>query len=589
MSRRSFYTSLLCIILCLLTLLDCDSSFAPYLIAALAALFCLFQNRNTSIDRKSRTYRIIMTVSAICAVFITLANHRIWLHPEMPDIRSALFVRICKLLLILMIMSGVYVSVRSILVFIWQDPKRVMITASEGSKKNARLFFWIPFAAILTVYLTIYICCYFPGLLSLDSIDQISQIFTGEYSNHQPFFHTVLIGLLVRAGLTVFGNINSAVAVYVVFQVIFMALVFSFVIYNMAVFGMPGPACIAASVWYCLMPFHIMYSFTVWKDVLFGAFVTCLITFFIRIMTDTGNSIMNYIGFSVCGPFICLIRSNGLFAYVFVFLALIMLARKQKKLAYIMLITIAVSLLLKHGVLKFIGVTPPDTVESLSIPLQQISRVIAEDGYIEDADRQLILRVMDIDRVKDTYDPEISDPIKNLIRDCGDQEYLAQNKGAFALAYLRTLAHNPMKYVLAWTDSTCGYWNSGYGYWVWYWDVESNPYGITRSVVSPGMLHVMDEYLWLFYNNNILQMFTSIGLFVWIMLVLLAVAIFTGNRAGIISTVPVLAILLSLLISSPVFSEFRYMYAMFCALPVITAITLTDGVGKRGKSDADNV
>ena len=298
---------------------------------------------------------------------------------------------------------------------------------------------------------------------------------------------------------------------------------------------------------------------------------------------------MNYIGFSVCGPFICLIRSNGLFAYVFVFLALIMLARKQKKLAYIMLITIAVSLLLKHGVLKFIGVTPPDTVESLSIPLQQISRVIAEDGYIEDADRQLILRVMDIDRVKDTYDPEISDPIKNLIRDCGDQEYLAQNKGAFALAYLRTLAHNPMKYVLAWTDSTCGYWHSGYGYWVWYWDVESNPYGITRSVASPGMLHVMDEYLWLFYNNNILQMFTSIGLFVWIMLVLLAVCIFTGNRAGIISTVPVLAILLSLLISSPVFSEFRYMYAMFCALPVITAITLTDGVGKRGKSDADNV
>ena len=576
-------------ILCLLTLLDSGSFFAPYLIAGLAAFFCLLRNRTADTDRKCRTYYIIVIVSLIVAIFITFANHSIWVHPVMPDIRSALFVRICKLLLILILMSGIYVIVSNILVFLWSDPESIMPVVREKIKRPS-LFFFIPFALLLIMYLTIYLCCYYPGILSVDSIDQIGQYFSGEYSNHHPFYHTVLIGLFLRVGLAVFGNINSAVAAYVIFQIIFMAAVFSFVIYNMVLLVMPRWLVVITAIWYCVMPFHIMYSFTVWKDVPFGAFVACFITFYIRIMTETGNIKLNYIGFSVCGPCICLFRSNGLFAYVFVFLALVLLAKKQKKLLYITGTTILVCLFLKHGVLKFYNVAPADTVESLSIPLQQISRVIVEDGYIEDGDRELLSQIIDIDSVKDTYDPRISDPIKNMIRDYGDQDYLSQNMGAFAGVYLRTLAHNPLTYVVAWTDSTCGYWNSGYEYWIWFWDVQSNSYGITRSIASESVLHAMDEYLWLYYNNNILQVFTSIGLFVWILFLLLAVSIFSGNRTATISTVPIFAIILSLLISSPVFSEFRYMYAMFCSLPIIIAITLSrSAVCKREEADEDNM
>lgn len=577
-------------VLCLLTLPLSDSFFAPYLIAGLAAFYCLLKNRNEDTDRKSRAYRIIMTISAIAAVFITLANHKIWLHPEMPDIRSAMFVRICKLLLILIIMSGIYVIVSNILIFIRHDPKRVMFAPSEESGKNKLLFFCIPFTAMMIIYMTIYLCCYYPGILSVDSIDQIGQFFTGEYSNHHPFYHSALISLFIRAGLSVFGNINSAVAGFIIVQIIFMAAVFSFVIYNMAELGMPRWTLVATSVWYCVMPFHIMYSFTLWKDVPFGAFVTCLITFFVRIMTQKGNTRLNYIGFSVCGPFICLFRSNGLFAYVFVFLALILLVRKQKKLLIITGTTILVCLILKYGVLKLFNVTPPDTVESLSIPLQQVARVIAEDGYIEVGDKALISQIIDIDSAKESYDPTISDPIKNLIRDFGNQDYLTQNMGKFAGVYLRTFSHNPVTYVIAWVDSTCGYWNSGYDYWVWYWDVQENPYGITRTIRSEGVLHAMDEYLWLYYNNTILQVFTSIGLAVWILLILFAVSIFTGNRTATVSAIPILAIILSLVISSPVYSEFRYMYALFCSLPIIIAITLGSfKTTKREGSDEDNV
>ena len=80
--------------------------------------------------------------------------------------------------------------------------------------------------------------------------------------------------------------------------------------------------------------------------------------------------------------------------------------------------------------------------------------------------------------------------------------------------------------------------------------------------------------LWLFYNNSVLQIFTAIGFFVWIVLLVFAIDISDNNRTGIITIVPILSILLSLLISAPVFSEFRYMYALFCALPIIIAVSL---------------
>ena len=575
MSKRYSLTGLLCILLSLITLQGSRAWFAPYFVAALFALFCLYKNHTAGSCLKGRNWITAEVASVISALFITLANYGIWLHPDMPEVRTAMFVRIYKLLLILIIFSGAYMCVRNILVYTYGAAKDMVCKTPASDKKRDLLFFFIPFALFLAVYFTVYFGCYYPGLLSVDSIDQITQVFTGVYSNHQPFYHTLLIGLFLRIGMALSGNVNAAVATYVIVQIVFMSATFAFVIHNMARLGLPYAACIVATIWYAVMPYHIMFSFTVWKDVPFGAFVTLLIVFFVRIFAGIGNKAVSYAGFTVSGLVMCLIRSNGLFAYIFVALALILFMRRQKALVVISLSTIVAAFLLKHAVLSAYGVTQPDTVESLSIPLQQVARTIADGGYITDEDKDLISRIADYDSIADTYSPDISDPVKNMIRDYGCEDYLKDNLGAYGGLYLRTLAHNPMSYVTAWIDSTCGYWNSGYDYWIWYWDVEGNPYGITKNVGSKSLNTFMDEYLWLFYNNGILKLFTAVGMFLWAVLLLLFVNIFSQNRVGIIAIIPILSIFLSLLVSSPVFAEFRYMYAMFCALPILAAITFT--------------
>ena len=545
-------------------LIDSRAYIAPYLLAAIFALYCLHCNASISIDRSGRAYRIITAAATVAGIFITLANYDIWLQPVSLDVRSAFFVRLCKTAYILIIFAGSFVSTQNILLHVILTEDRNFTVREHGCYKH----FLIPFAVILCIYTIIWVGCYFPGLMSPDSIDQVRQLFTREYSNHQPYYHTRLLGIFIGAGTAISGNINGGVAFYAIFQIVVMAATFAFVVYNMAKTGFPDLACTVATIWYALMPFHIMYSFTVWKDVLFGAAFTLMIVFIIR-MTGTGGRTADYIAFAVSSVTICLIRSNGLFAYVFVFAACLLLARSNRRLIGIMAGVIVASFLLKHSVLAMLDVTEPDTVESLSIPLQQIARVIADDGSMTKEDIDFLSEIIDIGAVKDNYNPDISDPIKNMIRDYGNQEYLGSHMGDFARVYVRTIVRNPLKAVLAWVDSTCGYWNSGYSYWVWYWDIEQNEFGISRCVNSPAMLHFMDEYLWLFYNNRILQLFTSIGLHVWIVLILFAKYIAKGSRAGIIACVAILAILLSLLVSSPVYSEFRYMYAMFCALPIL--------------------
>ena len=531
------------------------------------------------VNDKTPDHRCAITVmSVVAAFFITIANYQIWLHPILPDVRTPMFVRLVKAAYILIIMAGSYFTVRNILAFTAGSSCTFCKTSDKPSvddvrQKSSVLYFLIPFIIISAVYLPVYFLSYYPGLLSLDSIDQIDQLFTGVYSNHQPFYHTLLIGLFIRPILALSGNMNTAVAFYVTVQILVVASTFAFCVRTMADLGTPRPAMIAATVWYAIMPFHIMFSFTVWKDVYFGAFVTLFILFFIRLNKNIGNSKLNLAGFSLCGPVICLIRSNGLFVYVFVFLAVLLLIRQNKKLWIIMLITIAASLILKHPVLNAADVTPPDTVESLSIPLQQISRVIADGGNISEEDMAFLDTFMDTGAVADTYNPDISDPVKNMIRDKGAEEALTDNMGTFLGVYVRTFFKNPMTYVVAWVDSTCGYWNSGYNYWVWYWDVEENSHGISPVTVSPAVRTAMDQYLWLYYNNPVLQITLATGMFAWIVLILFARCIFTKNTVGIIAIVPILAIILSLVISAPVYAEFRYMYALFCCLPALFALT----------------
>ncbi len=518
----------------------------------------------------------VIVLSVFFSLLMLLVNHVIWYRPQFGASYGLLVYRALKLFVMLAIILGSFVSVYNMLVFILSTKDSYPLAREKSDGTKDYLSFVIPFAVFMTVYCLIYFLCYYPGILSIDSIDQITQMFTGVYSNHHPLSHTLLVQLFLKAGLAVSSDMNRAVSVYVIFQMILMSATFAFTVSTMKKMRIHRALVIASAVFFAVMPFHIMFSFTIWKDVIFGAAVTLFVVSATRIMKNIGNAAVNYTVAAVSSVMFCLTRSNGLFAFVIVAAAVFLLMRKHMKLFVIMVSAIVISLVIKHGVFSMFDVAPPDTVEMLSIPLQQVARVNSEGGYMSDEDISLLSEIIDVEAAKTAYDPGLSDPIKNMIRDFGNQQFITQNRGRFISLYLRTFIHNPVLYFIAWADQTKGFWNSGYPCMVWFGGIENNSLGIRPAIASPAMRAVFEGYLRLFYENPVFQVFVSIGLFVWAMLLMLYRSLAGGNKSGIIATMPIAAIVLSLVISTPAFSEFRYVYALFCLLPFIAAAALTE-------------
>ncbi len=575
MKQRTFIAQLVLIIMCAMMLTQTDSYYAPYLLAAVFSLFCLGRNRRVSSPLSGRSLYLTMLLSAFCAMMILFANHRIWVHPAMPDERSALFYRAYKLFIILVIFLGSTFSILNILTFIIYTRSEHPLPERVQESSHPFLYFVIPFVSMAAVYGAVYACCYYPAIMSVDAIDQTAQILSGVYSNHHPLCHTLLIKLFFDPVYGLTGDINRAVSSYIIFQILFMSATFAFLIRTMYDLKAPRYCMVTAGIYYAVMPFHIMFSFTIWKDVIFGAFVTLFVIFFVRLLKNIGHKALNITGFTVCSAAFCLFRSNGLFAYVIVAICVFFIFRERRKLIIIMLASIVCAFVVKHTVFPMFSVTSPDTVEMLSIPLQQVTRVFVDNGNVSSEDAALISNIINIDEAVKAYDPGISDPIKNMIRDFGNQQFIGRNNGAFIGMYLRTLIHNPLSYILAWVDQTKGYWNSGYKYMLWYWEVEGNSFGIVRTIGSERINTAMGEYLWLFYNDPCIRIFVSIGFSVWILLLAFFRAAVGKNRDALITTIPTIAIILSLLVSTPAYSEFRYVYSLYCLIPLIAVMTLS--------------
>jgi len=576
-NKRWFYVQLAFVIAGVVCLKQTDSYYPPYLLASAFALYTLFNNRSSSGNISKKSLYAIILLSAFIGMMITLANHNIWVRPAMPDVRSAVFYRLYKLFIILVIFAGSGVGVMNILMFITERKDNFVKCDRAKESSHPFLVFLIPFISMIVVYTFFYLCCYYPAIMSIDAIDQVSQILSGVYSNHHPLMHTLFIKMIFAPALAMTGDINRAISAYIIFQIVFLSAVFAFLVKTMADLKMPRSAMIAACIYYLVMPFHIMFSFTIWKDVVFGAFVTLFVIFMVRLLATKQHKLFDLIGFAVSSLAFGLFRSNGLFALVIVTVVAFFVLKKERRLVIIMAVSIAVALLIKHSVFPYFSVTPPDTVEKLSIPLQQVTRVFVDNGNVTDEDRELISNIIDIDKAIEEYDPGVSDPIKNMIRDHGNQQFISENSGAFISMYIRTFIHNPLEYMLAWVDQTKGYWNGGYGYMLWYWGVENNDLGIVRTIGNERIDTALGEYLWLFYNDPIFEVFVSLGLAGWVLLLALYRNIVSNNRAALMTTIPPLAIILSLLVSTPAFSEFRYVYSLFCLLPLIISMTLLKG------------
>lgn len=552
MNKKLNLIKFLFIIYWFIFLCNTDSYFEPYLLTGILGIYALFKNKEYSKSKLDIFFSIFLS---LC---ISLANYKYFNIASLNNILDT----------IVYIFNFSLISIISYLIF-----KEILnlishIDLNKGNSNKKHHIFLISFLLIFIVDTFVLFTTRYPGTLSPDSINQISQIIDNSYSNHHPFYHTMIIKLCLSVGQTLFGNINAGVATYSIFSIFISALSFSYVISTISKSTNNIKLTIIVGIWYLIMPFYIEFSYTMWKDVFFGLSLMVYVTSLYRVFKNIGNSLTNYIVLIISSFGICLLRSNGYFVYILSTIIFIIIFKDKKKLIAIFILVILGSYILKYPLLNSLNVSSTDKIESLSIPLQQVSRVIV-DKDIDNTDKNLISKIIDCDLVKEVYEASSADEIKNLIREKGNASYLENNLNDYLKFYISLGLKYPLSYISAWIDQTRGYYNSGYEFFRWGLGVEENTYGISQVVNSNILYKLFNIYSFRLFNLPIIRTLVCIGLYFWLVIISLYKSIINKNKLSYFISIPFIIVVLSLCIASPVFSEFRYVYSLFCAVPIL--------------------
>ncbi|MCM1251759.1 MAG: DUF6020 family protein [Clostridium sp.] len=469
----------------------------------------------------------------------------------------------------------------------------------EQERREEKWYVFLIFFLICLVCYLPYFLMYFPTWLSNDSVWQIEQILgLSPASNHHPYFHTLIIKFFFMIGYRLFGTYTAAIAFYTFWQVVMISLVYAFILYQFYKKGTRLLWLAAAFLFYAALPVNGMMTIYMGKDELFSAL---FLLFTWMIIETAGHGEANKIeqieqadeigrsdragclSYLIIGFFICVLRSNGVFIFLGTASALLLTDVFKKRFAgknpqrmsvvkrYVCIALALVCYFIYHGpVLNALQVEQPDTIEGLTMPTQHILCAYLKGGTLTGEEIEMIDRVVPVDKVGEYYNPYLFDIVKAFIREEGNQQAIAENKGKYFGLWLRVGLRNPLQYVVAEVRQTMGYWAykiKDYQYLYGEYFMVDNPFGVEteRKFFTYDDSLAMNQHLRKFedFTNKV----WSMGLNTWLMVFALAYAVY--HKKNVLPYVPCIMLLATLLLATPVYNEFRYAYGLFLSLPLL--------------------
>lgn len=429
------------------------------------------------------------------------------------------------------------------------------------------LFCWLPY------YLYQY-----PGIMTPDSINQLEQILgVIPWSNHHPWVHTLVFGFFYHIGYALTGNMVTAVSVYTFFQMCLLAGSVAYFISTLRSHKIRPFVLLLIMAFYALIPYHAVFSVTVWKDIPFAAAVLFFSCAVLRLSVQNQVCFKNLAVLFIAGVMICLFRSNGWYAFLLAMPFLLFGFRRKAKAVYLPLFAaLFVAVIVKYPVMSAFHVQQPDFIESVSIPMQQITAVICNGRYLSDEELALIEEVVDLTYIHDLYNPTFADNIKELVR-AGNQDYLVTHKNEFLKLWIDLGLRYPGDYLTAYVNQTYGYWYPDSFYLVAEAEgVSATDLGVSHTPLIGGPLVIKAKEIAIKLGSMVPIYGTlwSMGVACWVLLFSISVSVIRRDYHRLICYLPGIALFLSVLAATPVATEFRYVYFLVLCLPfyLITAI-----------------
>ena len=444
-------------------------------------------------------------------------------------------------------------------------------------KKNPFVFSIIT----LSIVYLIYLIAYYPGVVGYDPSYQIKEVLgipnfysesAGIVGNslltaYNPILHTLFIGYIFKLGLLL-GSANIGIFIYTVIQMSFMIFVLSYSIKFLHQEKVPTVILLIILGLYIFIPIFPFYALSAFKDTYFALFMILYIIELCKLIKYDykKKDVIRFILISICLFFF---RHNGILTII-LSLPFFLLLKKNRKQVIISLISILLIFTLYNGLIVVFKITPTSKREVLSIPLQQTARLVTEkEEIITGEDKKIIDKIIDYSIIKEKYNPELSDPIKNTFNNQATNDDLIK----YLNVWSKYLIKEPRLYFEATLSNMYGYIYPNAQNWYFYhlkydvlnevgYDYHYNGLGILRDITY--------GYGEVFAYIPIFNLFVNVGLMTWIYLYLIGHLIESKNKKYILLLLPALSIILACILG-PVNTYYRYVIPYSFTLPIILA------------------
>lgn len=543
-----------------------------YVIVAFA-LHGLIERASQIRDRKVLTASLFFSI-VLTAAFTAGHQINLWAYPYFRDIF------ILDWIYLLPFGGVVFVCVLNLVDWVLSKGY-----AFGKPAQTLTLKYWRNASLILLGLWLPYFCVFYPGNLSLDSFECVQQaIGDVPYGNNHPAAFVACVEVLVKMGMMV-GDINFGIACFSLVQLLVFAVILGYVLFWLKSKGAPDWMVFLCGAFYGLNPMIGTYSVTMWKDVLFGAFLLLLATWLYDVAESCGQLLATGKGlalFSVISVFLSLWRNSMAMGMCILSAVLIVFYKKHVKYFWVVAIVVLCIIFVIQGpVYDSLGIPETNAAESYGIPLQQIGCTLMNDGVVDAESRAFLDQIIPTEKWAILYQPAGSDDVK--FNESFDHAFFNANTGRFLKIWLKLMPSNLEYYIKAWLMNTIGYYHIGTietAYWYGIIPVErAEELGIYRTdlidkaIGTDLVARIIEAFLFFAKKLPVFTSLYSIATNVWVFFFGIMIRFFRREqvREYIWGTMPLVALWVIIMVTTPAFCEFRYMFAFHLALPVVLA------------------
>lgn len=465
-----------------------------------------------------------------------------------------------------------------------------VINYLEGKKLKEKSYVWnykklflISTGIFVLAWLPYYLT-YFPGIISNDALSSIRQgIGTETLNNHHPVLFTLFMKVILQAGSLVMP-LNGAMGIFCFIHMLLFALLLSYFCVWLVQRKGNSYLFYITVLYFALNPAIALYSVYITKDVLFSA---CLLFFILcldEIVESKGEQLRK--GVFLCelgmsGLLVVFLRNNGIFIVLGTLLCFLIVYKKMwKRFTILLILTFLVNAFVKGPIFSMLQIPESSFAESMSIPLQQVAQTICDNGEMTEEAEEYLGKLLDFETVKKVYSPGYTDPYK--FHEDFDDAYLNQTKGEFLKVWAEVLPKNLDSYVKAYLMQTCGYWHIGQTDSLSTYGVLENEIGIEQvnvieNLTGISLEPVIEKAILACRKAPVICFFTNMAGMLFFVILFCMIQAYRGKKEAILPVIPVIILWLTLLVATPAYCKFRYMFILALMMPYL--------IWRMGKND----